>query len=400
MKPFSEIRVVELAQYVMVPSAGAMLADMGAEVIKVESPGTGDPYRNLVVDTHKKSPVNFSMEQNNRGKKSIAIDLKHADGRDVFMRLIGSADVFITSLRPAALQRLAMAPDDLRAHNKRLIYARANGYGFRGPDSERPGFDASAFWARGGFAHMMSSTVGQFVRQPRALGDHAASVSLAFGIASALFHRGRTGEGGVVETSLLAMASWMLSNDIVASQDEDYADDVLERAVLSNPLLGTYETGDGRWIQFALLEADRYWPQFCRVIDREDLIADSRFLTAKDRATNGRELLDLLAGEFRAKSWHHWREALRGLDAPWELVQSIQDIWTDEQVAQNGMLFETNSAEGTSVTLVSSPVTLGGTPADVVGGAPSFGSHTEAILTELGFDEAELRRLRGDGAVG
>lgn len=399
MKVFDGIRVVELAQYVMVPAAGAILADLGAEVIKVESPGLGDPYRSLVVDERTRNAPNFSLEQNNRGKRSFAVDLKNPRGHALFLKLIASADIFITSVRPAALERLKIAPADLRRHNPRLIYARANGLGFNGSDSGRPGFDASAFWARGGFAHLLATATGKFVRQPRALGDHAASVSLAFGIGSALFHRERTGEAILIETSLLAMATWMLSNDIVASQDANYPTDVLEQAVLQNPLVGAYQTSDGRWIQLVLLEADRYWPPFCRTIGHPELIDEPRWATAAARSANGAALIQHLAEIFAAQDWAYWQPVLNRLDAPWELVQSIDDVSRDEQVLENGLLFRVTTAEGVPVTLVSSPVALNGTQGHSDGSAPACGADTYDILNGLGVSAEEASELSTLGVV-
>ena len=220
---FSGVRIIELAQYVYVPGGSVLLADQGAEVIKIETTGTGDPYRSLRVgDGREVSSVNLAMEQNNRGKKSIALDLKSKEGREAFLALIRTADVFLTSLRPKALRSLHVDPDDLWAVNPKLIYVRGNGLGFRGAEADKPGFDASAFWARGGMAYVMSPP-GQPLTTPRAaLGDHSGSMALAFGISGALFRREKTGKGTLVETSLLATAVWMLSSDVTYSQVPGY----------------------------------------------------------------------------------------------------------------------------------------------------------------------------------
>jgi crotonobetainyl-CoA:carnitine CoA-transferase CaiB-like acyl-CoA transferase len=208
---FKGVRVIELAQFVFVPAASTILADLGAEVIKIEAV-TGDPYRTLrIADGRQTKSANLSMEQNNRGKKSLAIDLKQPEGIELLLKLIDTADIFLTSLRPGALERLALGPEQLRARNPRLIYVRGNGFGFRGPDADRPGYDASAFWARGGFAHVLTPP-GQSPTRPRpALGDHASAMNIAFGMAGALFNRERTGQGSLVDVSLLASAMWTLS---------------------------------------------------------------------------------------------------------------------------------------------------------------------------------------------
>ena len=396
---FAGVRVIELAQYVMVPSAGAMLSDFGAEVIKVETPGAGDPYRTLVVDARGAGGPNFSLEQNNRGKKSVAIDLKAPAGLKLFHRLIATADVFMTSLRPGALKRLGLDVDDLRQHNPRLIYARANGLGFRGPEADKAGFDASAFWARGGFGHLLTPAKGDFVRQPRALGDHSAAMNLAFGVAGALFRRAMTGEPSVVETSLLATAAWVLSNDIVAAQDPSHGDDVLRRAVERNPLAGVYRTRDGCWIQLVFLEPDRYWPGLCEALGRPDLLDDPRFADSAARARNGVDCIAVLSEIFASRDWADFRDAFERFDAPWELVRSIHDVFDDPQTEANGHVFEVEMADGAPVRLVATPVTVDGMPGTAARRAPDCGQHTDALLTELGVPAAEIASLRQAGTL-
>jgi len=395
---FGGVRVVELAQYVMVPSCGAMLADFGAEVIKIETPGQGDPYRSLVVDVRAVGKPNYSLEQNNRGKKSVALDLKAREGLGLFYKLIATADVFLTSLRPGALKRMGLGVESLREHNPKLIYARANGLGFRGPEADKPGFDASAFWARGGFGHLLTPQGGDFVRQPRALGDHSAAMNLAFGVAGALFRRAMTGEPSLVETSLLATAAWMLSNDLVASQEDNYGDDVLQRAVERNPLVGLYRTRDDRWVQLVFLEAERYWPDLCQTLGRPELATDPRYEDAKARATNGKALIALLSEIFAERDWADWQPAFAAFDAPWELIRTIRDVFTDPQIMANGHIFELETAGGT-VKLVASPLTLDGNPGTGKDRAPDCGQDTDALLTECGVPAGEIAVLKQRGVV-
>ena len=396
---FSGVRVIELAQYVMVPSAGAMLADFGAEVIKIEAPGAGDPYRSLVVDVRGVGRPNFSLEQNNRGKKSIAVDLKSAQGRALFYRLIETADVFLTSLRPGALKRMGLDVEALRKHNPKIIYGRANGLGFKGAEADKPGFDASSFWARGGFADLLTPPSGEFIRQPRALGDHSAAINLAFGVAAALFRRATTGEPSLIETSLLATAAWVLSNDLVASQDGAHDDNVQRKAVERNPLVGTYRTRDGRWIQLVFLEPQRYWPGLCEALGHPELAVDSRFADAKARAANGIELLALLSEIFAGRDWADWEASFGRLDAPWELVRKIDDVFTDPQTVANCHVFDLAMADGGAVKLVATPLTVDGTPGTGATRAPDCGQHTDALLAEFGVTAAEIAALKSAGVV-
>src|SRR5579859_7367446 len=280
---FSGVRVVELAQFVFVPAASALLADQGAEVIHIEPPGSGDPYRTLrIADGRVTKSANLAMEQNNRGKKSVGIDLKSPAGRDVFLRLIETADVFLTSLRPKAIEALGLGIETLRARNPHLIYVRGNGVGFKGAEIDKAGYDASAFWARGGFAHVLRPPGHDEPMRPRpALGDHASAVAVAYGIAGALFKRARTGEPSVVDISLLASAMWILSADIVLSQTQTPEQMARTTSEGRFPLTRAYRTRDGRFIQFMFLDPERHWEALCRNIGSEHLLTDPRFSSAE-----------------------------------------------------------------------------------------------------------------------
>jgi crotonobetainyl-CoA:carnitine CoA-transferase CaiB-like acyl-CoA transferase len=356
---FAGVRVIELAQYVFVPGAGVLLADQGAEVIKIESTGTGDPYRTLKIgDGREVGTTNLAMEQNNRGKKSIAIDLKSAEGREVFLKLIETADVFLTSLRPKALRSLRLDVDDLRARNSKIIYARGNGLGFRGAEADKPGFDASSFWARGGLSHAFTLP-GNAPTPPRpAFGDHSGSMALAFGIAGALFKRAMTGEGTVVDTSLLSTAVWMLSSDITYNQVPGYT--VHSKAVSRFPLMEVYKTKDERLIQMMLLDPRPHWHSFCALVDLPHLFDDPRFVDNPARMKNASELSALIAEKIGAKDWAEWKPSFDAWDAPWELIRTIDDVCEDPQVHANEMIFELTVGED-KVKVVAGPV-LTGTP--------------------------------------
>jgi crotonobetainyl-CoA:carnitine CoA-transferase CaiB-like acyl-CoA transferase len=311
---FEGVRVIELAQFVFVPAAGTILADLGAEVIKIEAL-SGDPYRTLrIADGRQTKSANLAMEQNNRGKKSIAVDLKRPAGRELLLKLIETADIFLTSLRPGALERLALGPEQLRARNPRLIYVRGNGFGFRGADANRPGYDASAFWARGGFAHILTPPGQPPIRPRPALGDHACAMNIAFGMAAALFNRERTGAGSLVEISLLASAMWTLSADVTLSQAVSDGDAARFSKEGRYPLTRPYETSDGRWIQLMFLDPERYWPELCRRVERSDLLRDPRFADGEHRAENGDVLSVEFANAFRRKTLVEWRAAFEGWD--------------------------------------------------------------------------------------
>lgn len=392
---FAGVRVIELAQFVFVPAAGAVFADLGAEVIKIEGI-TGDPYRTLrIADGRQTKSANLAMEQNNRGKKSVAVDLKTEEGRELLLKLIDTADIFLTSLRPAALERLALGPEDLKARNPRLIYARGNGLGFSGPEANRPGYDASCFWARGGFAHALMQPGQRPVRPRPALGDHASAMNVAFGMAAALFHRERTGEASLVDISLLASAMWTLSSDVTMVKALD-ASAVAQagqekRYTLTNP----YETSDGRWIQLMFLDPERYWPELCRRIGRAELLDDPRFDTLDNRIENGDKLIEELRQTFLSKDLASWRAAFKHWDAPWEVIQTLEEVASDPQAEANGLLFDVTVPDGTAVTLVTGPVAFNGSAQPQRPScSPALGQDTDSLLRELGIDDDALSEFR------
>jgi crotonobetainyl-CoA:carnitine CoA-transferase CaiB-like acyl-CoA transferase len=399
---FSGVRVVELAQFVFVPAAGALLADQGAEVLHIEPPGSGDPYRTLRIADGRSTPsANLAMEQNNRGKKSVCIDLKSPAGRDVFLRLIETADVFLTSLRPRAIESLGVDVDTLRARNPGLIYVRGNGVGFEGKEVNKAGYDASAFWARGGFAHVLRPPGVDAPLRPRpALGDHASSVAVAYGIAGALFKRARTGEPSVVDISLLASAMWILSADVVLSQMQTQQQMAAISSESRFPLTRAYRTRDGRFIQLMFLDPERYWQPLCRNIGRDDLLHDPCFDTAEHRVENGAQLVNEIQLAIAQRDWDDWRPIFESWDAPWELVKTMHEVAADPQAAANGYLFDVEVSDGTRIKLAAGPVGFDGMSApQAPRRAPLLAEHTDEVLTGIGFTPAELERLRAESVI-
>lgn len=392
---FEGVRVVELAQWVFVPVAGALLADWGADVIRVERL-EGDPYRGLVTQGigADSAGINPSVALANRGKRSIAVDVQTEEGRTVLDGLLASADVFLTSLRPAALVRLGLDSPTLREKYPTLVYARGHGFGTRGPDRNQPGYDGSAFWARGGLAHMLTPAERDYpISQRGAIGDRNGAMALAFGIAAALFKRARTGTGSVVDVSLLATAMATLSSDVLAALSGEAPKPVSERGALVNPLTGSYRTKDGRHVQLMFLEADRYWPDFCRLVGREDLIEDPRFADMAARRTHSAACVAELDAEFARRTLAEWTILLADIDAPWAPVQTIEELIEDPQVIANGYLAEVQLENGASYRLPAVPVQLDERP-PTMRRAPEHGEHTETVLLELGYDWDQISRLK------
>jgi len=397
---FDGIRVIELAQWVFVPVAGALLADWGADVIRVE-PVDGDPYRGLITQGigADSSGVNLSVALAYRGKRSIALDLHREEGLAVLHDLLESADVLLTSLRPGALDRLGLDADAVRARHPELIYARGNGYGVRGPDADQAGYDSSAFWARGGVGHLLTPTEREYpISQRGAMGDRNGGMALAFGIAAALLKRSRTGEGSVVDVSLLATAMWTVSSDVLAALNGAEVTPLTGRGPQLNPLTGAYRTKDGRHVQLMFLQADRYWPAFCALIGRDDLLTDPRYCNMAARRANSAACVAALDDVFAERTLAQWKELLAGLDAPWAPLQSVDEVVEDSQVIANGYVGEVKLDDGRSYRLPAVPVQLDQRPPDLRR-APEHGEHTETVLLELGYDWERIGALATAGVI-
>jgi crotonobetainyl-CoA:carnitine CoA-transferase CaiB-like acyl-CoA transferase len=398
--PFEGIRVVELAQWVFVPVAGALLADWGADVVHVE-PTEGDPYRGLATQGigSERGGVNMSLALANRGKRSLALDIRHEQGAGVLLRLLETADVFLTNMRPGALERAGLDAGTLTARFPQLVYARGHGYGVRGPDADHAGYDATAFWARGGLAHILTPPDRDYpVGQRGAMGDRNGALALAFGIAAALLKRGRTGAGSVVDVSLLATAMWTLSSDLLAALSGAEPAPSSGRGPLVNPLVGMYRTKDGRHIQLVFLQPDRYWADFCRVIGRPDLGADERFADMAVRREHGTQCVEELDKEFAKRTFEEWKEVLAALDAPWAPVQSVPELLDDPQVGANGYIGKVMIDGEPAYRLPAVPVQFDGRPPPLRR-APEHGEDTEALLLDAGYGWDEITVLKEAGVV-
>ncbi|MFI1485385.1 CaiB/BaiF CoA transferase family protein [Streptomyces sp. NPDC020747] len=397
---FDGIRVIELAQWVFVPVAGALLADWGADVIRVERP-EGDPYRALATQRigTDGGGVNLSVALANRGKRSVALDLRHEEGRRLLDQLLETADVFLTNLRPGALDRLGLGAEELARRFPRLVYARGHGYGVRGPDADRAGYDSSAFWAQGGMAHVLTPPEREYpISQRGAMGDRNGAMALAFGVAGALLRRERTGEGSVVDVSLLATAMWMLSSDVLSALSGGQPRGVSGRGGSVNPLVGAYRTSDGRHIQLVFLQGDRYWREFCELVGRGDLAVDPRFVDLRARGENREACVAELEAEFALRTFAEWKDLLARIDAPWAPVQAVEELLTDPQVLANDYLGEVELEDGESYAMPTVPVQFDERP-PALRRAPEHGEHTEAVLLELGYEWADIVGLRDAGAI-
>lgn len=390
-RPMEGVRVVEVAAWTFVPAAGAVLAEWGADVIKIEHPNTGDPQRGLSVGgLAPDGAVNFLIEIPNRGKRSVGLDLASDAGRELLYRLVSGADVFLTNFLPDARRRLGIEVEDLRAVNPNLIYVRGSGNGARGPDAERGGYDATSYWARSGVAAVVSQGDEYPRTQPIAFGDIAGAQTIAGGIAAALFARSTTGEPSVVDVSLLSYGLWNASPHIVLSRLMNMPEmPRRSREQAPNPIVGSYKTAEGRAIQLVMLQSDRYWAQLCELLGRSDLIADPRFVDAGARAENAAACVAELDREFAGRSLDECTTLLNRQEGPWAVHQLPIETVDDPQVKANGFVRIVKAADGSDFELVANPVQFDENAPELVR-APEMGEHTEEVLLELGCTWDEL----------
>ncbi|MBF6170163.1 CaiB/BaiF CoA transferase family protein [Nocardia blacklockiae] len=399
-KPLAGIRVLEVAMYGFVPSAGAVLSDWGADVVKVEHAVTGDPQRGLrQVGAFKvEGDPNPNVEHANRGKRSIGVDMSVAEGREVILDLARRADVFLTSFLPQARAKFGIDLDDIRAVNPSIVYARGSALGPRGVESERGGYDMTAFWCRGGVAATVTPPSVEGMIQPPgpAFGDTISGTNLAGGIAAALLKRERTGEPSVVDVSLLGSGLWSIGHTVALSayQDEPMVAPVPgAHGAPTNPLSGLYATADDRYLSFVMLQPAKFWADVCRHIDRPELADDPRFADAAKIAEHTADAVDILREVIKGRTLAEWTERFATLAGPWAPVQDSRQVAADAQIRANEYLLPAGELE-----LVSSPVQFDVSAPELRPG-PAFAAQTEEVLLELGLDWDRIIALKAAGAV-
>ena len=398
------IRVVEVASWTYVPVAGAVLAEWGADVIKIEHPESGDPQRGLaasgLVPTGP-GGVAHMMELPNRGKRSVGLDLGTPEGRQLLLELSATADVFLTNFRPQARRKLAIDVEDIRAVNPSIIYVRGSGQGQRGPDAEMGGYDGCTFWGRGGPSDIISDPDdGYPIAQPGpAFGDVLGGLTIAGGISAALFHRERTGEAVVVDNSLLATSMWATGASSLAAGL--FGVDRLprrDRTETPNPIVGTYRTADGRFVSLVMLESDRYFGDLVTLLGRPELATDPRFSDAAARAANSAACVGALDEAFAQKNLADWKPILAKAKGVWAVVQTPSELLVDPQALANGYIRDVEAKSGTVFRMVPSPLQFDERPPDLTR-APDHGEHTDEVVGELGYDQEALLELKIKGVI-
>jgi len=397
------VRILEVAEHTFVPAASALLADWGAEVIKIEHVERGDAMRGLASSglAILGSNVHVLLEHSNRGKKSLALDLNSKDGLDILYRLAARCDVFLTNKLPGVRSRLEIDVEHLRAHNPRLIYVRGTGHGERGPDADRGSYDSLAYWCRSGIALGMKQADDDAVPPPPgpAFGDSIGAMTIAGGIMGALFHRERTGEATVVDVSLLGTGIWSHGAALALSLQLQRPWAPIPKGVsLGNPLVRTYRTKDGRYISFCCLQGAKYWPGISEVIGQPELATDPRFADAASLTKNAAAAGELLATAFSERTAAEWRERLASFSGQWSMVQDTLEASIDPQTVANGYVVDCQTAEGIPFKLAAAPVQYDEQTA-LPGRAPQFNEHGDAILQELGLDWDAIIDLKARGVV-
>jgi crotonobetainyl-CoA:carnitine CoA-transferase CaiB-like acyl-CoA transferase len=399
VKPLDGIRVIDLTMYAFVPAAGGVLAHWGADVIKIEPPDAPDPMRLAHNGSLEPGDAGWMFKHYSRGKRSLTLNLKAAEGREILYRLVREADVFLTSFLPATRQKLGFDVDVIREVNPDIVYVRGSGYGPRGPHAGRGGYDSAAWWFRGSLADSARDATG--VDRPPWMvghGDGMSGMTLAGGICAGLLQRSLTGIAPVIDGSLLGTAVWYNGPSIIASglgghwpeQTKPHADRLAT--------LNEYRTRDGRFLHLVMLdEQDRDWADLCQRIGHPELVSDPRFSSGRARRANQAEGVKILDAIFAERTLGEWKEALESASGVWAPVQTSDEIFDDPQVQANGFIRPVEYPTGT-VRLPAPPILFDEEAGDPPP-APDFGQHTDDILAMIGLDQGEIDRLRAAGVV-
>ncbi len=395
---FDGLKVIDCGSFIAAPAAATILSDFGADVIKIEPPGAGDPYRHLPkLPGNPVSEHNYGWMLDSRNKRSLALDLSTPEAQAVLHRLVGGADVFVTNYPAHVRDRLRMSYEALAPLNERLVYASFSGYGEQGEEAAKPGFDVTAWWARSGMMDIIRTSPGAApVRPTVGMGDHPSAMTLFAAIVTALYQRERTGRGTYVSSSLLANGLW--SNAYLAQAALVGAVTVPRppREQALNALTTYYRCRDDKWLILTILNEERYWPVLTTCLDREDLATDPRFATRTDRHSRSIELVAVLDEVFATRDRDHWRDVLHAHGVVFDVVASPDDLLHDEQLAANDIVVP---FEDGSFRTVDSPFTVGEATKTVPRHPPAVGEHSDEVLHENGYTDSEIQALRDMGAV-
>jgi crotonobetainyl-CoA:carnitine CoA-transferase CaiB-like acyl-CoA transferase len=397
--PLAGLRVLDISSFIAAPAAAVVLGDWGADVIKVEGPD-GDPNRRIMHDSsnYPKSEINYPWEMDSRNKRSIVLDLKKPEARAALDRLIEKSDILICNFPPPVRDKLKLTYDDIKKVNPRLIYASLTGYGESGPDRDRPGFDATAYFARSGLLDAQRYEGGPPGVPGPAQGDRATAMALVSSILMALIHRMKTGEGSWVGTSLLGNGLWscgvIAQAALVGAYLPHRPPPERPRSALGN----IYRTADDRWLQLTIVRADKMWRPLCEALGHASLADDPRFATEPERRANSADLAKIFSDTFAGKPYEHWRQALARHGITFGVISRPQDVPDDQQAVACGAIVGTQIPNMPRT--LSNPIRLSFAEQRSAHPAPALGQHGEEILREAGLSAPEVAGLKSSGALG
>jgi crotonobetainyl-CoA:carnitine CoA-transferase CaiB-like acyl-CoA transferase len=399
--PLAGVRVIELAHWMAGPAACGILADWGADVIKVEPHG-GEPMRHIwgSMGANPDAP-NGAFLSANRGKRSVELDVRAEAGRGALEALLRTADVLVTNLRPAALRRLGLDPAEVAERFPRLVYCSLTAYGWGGPDEERAGYDLAAFFGRTGIAHEITTQGQPPAPLMQGIGDTFAAMTSVAGILAALHERERTGSGRFVEASLLRTGMWALAGELGVQALGGRPRPPYPRENCPTPIYNSYRTADDRWFFLVGVQAARHLPRVLAAIGRTDLLEDERFASARAVSKNRRDFIPILDAAFAEHPLDHWREIFDVHDVWWAPVQTPAEVVADPQARAMGAWIRIEGAEvdGRPVESVDAPVRFGGVARTDAPPPPRSGQHTAEVLAELGYDEATIAAVAATPAA-
>jgi crotonobetainyl-CoA:carnitine CoA-transferase CaiB-like acyl-CoA transferase len=400
---FYGLKVLDCASFIAGPAAGTILSDFGADVIKIEPPGKGDPHRFLyAVEPNPRSKRNYFWQLTNRNKRGLALNLKHPSALEIMKKLLSTADVFIINYPPHVRQGLGLTYENVCALNPRIIYADITGYGEKGPEADKPGFDLTAYWARTGLMDSTRNEGSPPTIPVSGIGDHATASTLYGAIVTGLYRREKSGMGCKVSTSLVGEGAWAASGWIKAALDGvSVSGAATNREKPHNALANTYPTSDGRWLILAFVAEDKDWPGLTKALERPDLLADPRFADSAHRHSNAIELGQTLQTEFTKRPLHYWREALDRERVTFGVVQTIDEIAKDPQLIANEIIRPIEAAnEDSGDFTVDSPIKVLSEEKVRPRPAPRLGQHSIEILQEMGYKLTDILLLADEGVIG
>lgn len=392
------LKIVEYATYVAAPGAAGVMADWGADVIKVEPPG-GDPIRMFFSSLGVDDAFNPVFDLDNRGKRGIILDTAQEAGRDALLKLIDGADIFLTNVRPGGLKRAGLDHETVMQRCPRLIYATLTGYGLEGPDADRPGMDSAAFWARSGLAAMFRPKGGDPVQLRTAFGDHVASLAIISAVLAAVHERHRTGAGRLVDASLLRVAHYVGGSDFAIQHTRGRIASNRARKDVPNPLINYFKTADDHWISLLQRQGEKDWPKLARALKVEHLVDDPRFANNRARREHGSALVPLLDEAFAARPLSEIATALDAEEMIWAPMLTPTEAIADPQAIAAGCVVQTPTHDGGTISAPAAPVRFPGADDGPKGPSPRPGEHTRAVLTEAGFSAAEIDAMYASGAA-